>query len=56
MKKIEEDPATASPNECLAGYVVKHEYFGKNNILIPAWAGILDRKVVIDISKSKEGV
>jgi trans-2,3-dihydro-3-hydroxyanthranilate isomerase len=29
---IEEDPATGSANGCLAGYLVKHEYFGKNNI------------------------
>jgi trans-2,3-dihydro-3-hydroxyanthranilate isomerase len=29
---IPEDPATGSGNGCLAGYLVKHRYFGKNQI------------------------
>ncbi len=29
---IEEDPATGSGNGCLAGYLVKHRYFGENQI------------------------
>jgi len=29
---IPEDPATGSGNGCLAGYLVKHEYFNKNRI------------------------
>jgi trans-2,3-dihydro-3-hydroxyanthranilate isomerase len=29
---IPEDPATGSGNGCLAGYLVKHRYFGKDNI------------------------
>ncbi|MFX0093003.1 MAG: PhzF family phenazine biosynthesis protein [Candidatus Hodarchaeota archaeon] len=31
---IPEDPATGSANGCLAGYLTKHRYFGKNNINI----------------------
>jgi trans-2,3-dihydro-3-hydroxyanthranilate isomerase len=29
---IPEDPATGSANGCLAGYLVKHRYFGENQI------------------------
>ena len=29
---IAEDPATGSANSCLAAYLVKHRYFGKNKI------------------------
>src|SRR5690606_17182412 len=29
---ISEDPATGSANGCLAGYLVKHHYFGSNSI------------------------
>jgi trans-2,3-dihydro-3-hydroxyanthranilate isomerase len=29
---VPEDPATGSANGCLAGYLVKHGYFGKNSI------------------------
>jgi trans-2,3-dihydro-3-hydroxyanthranilate isomerase len=29
---VPEDPATGSANGCLAGYLVKHRYFGKDNI------------------------
>ncbi len=31
---IPEDPATGSANGCLAGYLVKHSYFGDNSIKI----------------------
>jgi trans-2,3-dihydro-3-hydroxyanthranilate isomerase len=31
---IPEDPSTGSINGCLAGYLVKHSYFGKDNINI----------------------
>jgi trans-2,3-dihydro-3-hydroxyanthranilate isomerase len=31
---ISEDPATGSANGCLAGYLVKHRYFGKDRINI----------------------
>ena len=31
---VPEDPATGSANGCLAGYLVKHRYFGKDNINI----------------------
>jgi trans-2,3-dihydro-3-hydroxyanthranilate isomerase len=36
---IPEDPATGSGNGCLAGYLVKHRYFGKNHIDIRAEQG-----------------
>ncbi|NQT02549.1 MAG: PhzF family phenazine biosynthesis protein [Planctomycetes bacterium] len=36
---IPEDPATGSGNGCLAGYLVKHRYFGKNQIDIRAEQG-----------------
>ena len=29
---VPEDPATGSGNGCLAGYLVKHRYFGKDRI------------------------
>jgi trans-2,3-dihydro-3-hydroxyanthranilate isomerase len=29
---VPEDPATGSANACLAGYLVKHQYFGKDKI------------------------
>jgi len=31
---IPEDPATGSANGCLAGYLVKHEYFGEESIKV----------------------
>ena len=31
---VPEDPATGSANGCLAGYLVKHRYFGKDQINI----------------------
>ena len=36
---IPEDPATGSGNGCLAGYLVKHAYFGKNDIDIVTGQG-----------------
>jgi len=29
---VAEDPATGSGNRCLAGYLVKHDYFGSDKI------------------------
>ncbi|MGE5541916.1 MAG: PhzF family phenazine biosynthesis protein, partial [Bacillota bacterium] len=29
---VPEDPATGSANGCLAGYLVKHRYFGENRV------------------------
>ena len=29
---VPEDPATGSSNGCLAGYLAKHQYFGKNHV------------------------
>ena len=37
---IPEDPATGSGNGCLAGYLVKHRYFGKERIDYPQRAGL----------------
>ncbi len=36
---VPEDPATGSGNGCLAGYLVKYRYFGKDNINIRAEQG-----------------
>ena len=36
---IPEDPATGSGNGCLAGYLVKHRYFGKDSIDIRSEQG-----------------
>lgn len=36
---IPEDPATGSANGCLAGYLVKHEYFGRDHIDIKVEQG-----------------
>jgi trans-2,3-dihydro-3-hydroxyanthranilate isomerase len=36
---IPEDPATGSANGCLAGYLVKHRYFGKDQIDVRAEQG-----------------
>jgi trans-2,3-dihydro-3-hydroxyanthranilate isomerase len=36
---IREDPATGSANGCLAGYLVKHRYFGKSQIDIQVEQG-----------------
>jgi trans-2,3-dihydro-3-hydroxyanthranilate isomerase len=36
---IPEDPATGSGNGCLAGYLVKHRYFGKTIIDIRSEQG-----------------
>lgn len=32
MESVPEDPATGSANGCLAGYLVEHQYFGKDTI------------------------
>nr|AGF93196.1 phenazine biosynthesis protein PhzF family [uncultured organism] len=36
---VPEDPATGSANGCLAGYLIKHNYFGKNKIDIKVEQG-----------------
>lgn len=36
---VPEDPATGSGNGCLAGYLVKHRYFGKDQVNIRAEQG-----------------
>lgn len=37
---IPEDPATGSANSCLAGYLVKHRYFGKDSINLTVEQGM----------------
>lgn len=37
---VPEDPATGSANGCLAGYLVKHRYFGKSEIDVKVEQGI----------------
>lgn len=37
---IPEDPATGSGNGCLAGYLLKHNYFGKNEISLKTEQGM----------------
>lgn len=37
---IQEDPATGSANGCLAGYLVKHRYFGKETVDLKVEQGI----------------
>ena len=34
-----EDPATGSANGCIAGYLVKHRYFGSNSIALRSEQG-----------------
>lgn len=36
---ISEDPATGSGNGCLAGYLARHRYFGKDSVDIRAEQG-----------------
>lgn len=53
---IPEDPATGSAGGCLAGYLVKHGYFGTDSIDISVEQGYeIDRKSVLHLSASLEG-
>ncbi|MHC4241956.1 MAG: PhzF family phenazine biosynthesis protein [Planctomycetota bacterium] len=54
---IPEDPATGSGNGCLAGYLVKHRYFGKDQIDIRAEQGyeIARPSLIYLRAKNKEG-
>jgi trans-2,3-dihydro-3-hydroxyanthranilate isomerase len=53
---IEEDPATGSGNGCLAGYLVKHRYFGNSTIDVRVEQGYeIDRPSLIRLNAGKEG-
>jgi len=55
---IPEDPATGSGNGCLAGYLVKHRYFGKDKIDIRVEQGYeIGRSSLLYLqAEQKEGV
>ncbi len=45
---IPEDPATGSANGCLAGYLLKHQFFGGSEILINVEQGFeMGRKSIL---------
>jgi len=54
---VPEDPATGSANGCLAGYLVKHHYFGKDRINIRVEQGYeIERPSLLLLkAESKEG-
>lgn len=54
---VPEDPATGSANGCLAGYLVKHRYFGKDRINIRVEQGyeIGRPSLLLLKAKSREG-
>jgi trans-2,3-dihydro-3-hydroxyanthranilate isomerase len=53
---IPEDPATGSGNGCLAGYLVKHRYFGKNRIDIRSEQGYeIGRPSLLLLKAEQEG-
>lgn len=54
---VPEDPATGSANGCLAAYLVKHDYFNKNNINVRVEQGyeIGRRSLLLLRAEKKEG-
>ena len=52
---VPEDPATGSGNGCLAGYLVKHRYFGKDAHRHPQRAGLRDRPALAAAAASARG-
>lgn len=53
---IPEDPATGSANGCLAGYLVKNKYFGKEEINIKIEQGYsIDRPSLLLLKAGKNG-
>jgi trans-2,3-dihydro-3-hydroxyanthranilate isomerase len=53
---VHEDPATGSANGCLAGYLVKHRYFGTTKIDIQNEQGIeINRPSLIHIKAEDKG-
>ncbi len=52
---IPEDPATGSANGCLAAWIVKHKYFGSNQIRVSVEQGYeIDRKSILYIKANLE--
>lgn len=52
---IPEDPATGSANGCLAGYLVKHSYFGKDEIRVSVEQGAeMNRPSLLFLEASQE--
>ena len=52
---VPEDPATGSGNGCLAGYLVKHEFFGENRVDIRVEQGYeVDRPSLLLLKASEE--
>jgi trans-2,3-dihydro-3-hydroxyanthranilate isomerase len=53
---VPEDPATGSGNGCLAGYLVKHRYFGKDSIDIRSEQGYeIGRPSLLLLKAEQEG-
>jgi trans-2,3-dihydro-3-hydroxyanthranilate isomerase len=53
---IPEDPATGSGNGCLAGYLVKHRYFGADNIDIRVEQGYeINRRSLLFLKANRTG-
>jgi trans-2,3-dihydro-3-hydroxyanthranilate isomerase len=53
---ISEDPATGSANACLAGYLVKHNYFGRSRIDIRVEQGYeIDRPSLLYLWAEDKG-
>jgi len=52
---IPEDPATGSANGCLAAYLVKHRYFGQNQINIRVEQGYEIGRPSLLLLKAKQG-
>jgi trans-2,3-dihydro-3-hydroxyanthranilate isomerase len=53
---VPEDPATGSGNGCLAGYLVKHRYFGKDRIDIRSEQGFeIGRPSLLLLKAAQEG-
>ena len=53
---VSEDPATGSANGCLAGYLVKHRYFGTDSVDVRVEQGYeIDRPSLLYLQAEKRG-
>ncbi|TXT61760.1 MAG: Trans-2,3-dihydro-3-hydroxyanthranilate isomerase [Promethearchaeota archaeon] len=53
---VPEDPATGSGNGCLAGYLIEHDYFGKDSIEIRVEQGYeINRCSLLHLKANKNG-
>ena len=53
---VPEDPATGSGNGCLAGYLVKHRYFGKDSIDVRVEQGFeIGRPSLLSLKSEQKG-